>query len=146
MLRSFLFVLVALAAACTGPAPTDGAAGPGPTSEAPFLGIDGKPLITPEGNLDNEVLTALTANPEACAKTGGEVRRVCLMGTPMCVVPFSDAGKTCSDSSECMGTCRGDGSATPGQPATGKCQANTDPCGCFQTVEKGVAQHMLCAD
>jgi hypothetical protein len=142
MLRSFLFVLVALTAACTGPAATDG----GQTAEAPFIGIDGKPLITAEGTLDQTVLAALTANPEACAKTGGEVRKVCLMGTPMCVVPFSDAGKTCSDSSECMGDCRGDGSATPDQPATGKCVANNDPCGCFQTVEKGVAQHMLCAD
>ncbi len=143
MWRSFLFMLVALAAACSAPPAVDGATTP---DQTPFLGIDGRPLITPEGNLDNSVLMALTENAEACAKTGGEVRPVCMRGMPMCVVPFPDAGKTCSDSAECMGTCRGDGSAQPEKPATGICSRDTDPCGCFQMVEKGVAQYPLCAD
>jgi hypothetical protein len=142
MLRSLLFVLVALAAACSVPV-VDEAKAP---EQTPFIGIDGKPLITADGMLDNSVLEALTANPAACAKTGGEVRPVCMRGMPMCVVPFPDAGKVCSDSSECMGTCRGDGSAQPEKPAKGVCSRNTDPCGCYQLVEKGVAQYMLCAD
>jgi hypothetical protein len=33
-----------------------------------------------------------------------------------------------------------------GKPATGKCTANNQPCGCFQTVENGVAQPALCVD
>lgn len=134
-------LLMLIAAACSAPPATDP-----PTPETPFLGIDGKPLIMADGTIDNSVQQALTANPAACAKAGGEIRKVCMLGTPMCVVAFSDAGKSCSDSSECMGNCTLPMSAPPGQPATGQCTANNDPCGCFQLVEKGVAGYPLCAD
>jgi len=60
MLRSFLFAIVALAAACSAPSSVDEAKAP---DQTPFIGIDGKPLITPDGNLDNSVLMALTENP-----------------------------------------------------------------------------------
>lgn len=141
MIRYLLLALAALiASACTAPAPA-------PEEQGAFVGIDGKPLVTPEGNIDNAVQEALTANPAACAKAGGEVRRVCLMGVPMCVVAFADAGKVCTDSSECSGRCLASkAGAAMTQPAKGQCSATNDPCGCFQTVEKGIAQPALCVD
>jgi hypothetical protein len=139
MLRAFVLAVVGLVlAACAGPAPGE--------PQGPFVGIDGRPLIMADGTIDNSVVEALTANPAACAKAGGEVRPVCMRGLPMCVVNFSDAGKACKDGKECMGRCLGDSSTPMNQPATGKCAATNDPCGCFQLVENGVAQPTLCAD
>jgi len=139
MMRAILMALAALVmAACSGPQPA-GISGP-------FVGINGKPLKTADGMIDNSVQAALTANPDACAKAGGQVQPVCMMQKPMCVISFRDAGKTCSDSSECLGRCQTAESVQAMKPATGKCAATNDPCGCFQTVEKGVAQYALCAD
>jgi hypothetical protein len=142
MIRNVLLALAALAAAaCAAPDAPDQ-----PPTSGVFLGIDGKPLVTAEGNIDNSVQEALTADPAACAKAGGEVRPVCMMQKPMCVVTFADAGKTCTDSTECSGRCLAQGSVQMMQPAKGLCAPTNDPCGCFQTVEKGIAQPTLCAD
>ncbi len=139
MVRAFVLAVAGLVlAACAGPAPTE--------PQGPFVGIDGRPMIMADGTIDNSVVEALTANPAACAKAGGEVRPVCMRGLPMCVVNFSDAGKACKSGSDCMGRCLGDSSTPMNQPATGKCSATNDPCGCFQLVENGVAQPTLCAD
>lgn len=139
MIRKLMMVVVALTmTACAAPQPEAPA--------GPFIGIEGRPLKNADGNIDNSVQEALTANPAACAKAGGEIRPVCMRGVPMCVVNFTDAGKTCSDSSECSGRCEIDGQAAPMQPARGKCRSTNDPCGCFQLVEKGVAGYPLCAD
>jgi hypothetical protein len=139
MVRAFVMAVVALMmAACAGPqdAPESG----------PFVGINGKPLKMADGNIDNSVQEALTANAEACATAGGQVRPVCMMQKPMCVISFRDAGKTCSDSSDCSGRCQTEEQVAPMKAATGKCTPTNDPCGCFQAVEKGVAQYALCAD
>ncbi|HOY79266.1 MAG TPA: hypothetical protein PLN33_15730 [Hyphomonadaceae bacterium] len=139
MIRTLLLAVVALvAAACSGPQPAD--------DSAPFVGFRGKPLKLASGAVDNAVQEALNANPDACTKAGGNVQPVCMMQRPMCVISFRDAGKTCSDSSECGGRCEVDGQAEPQKAATGKCTATNDPCGCFQIVEKGVAGYPLCAD
>jgi hypothetical protein len=87
--------------------------------------------------------------PEACAKKGGTYRRVCLMGTWSCVMPYPDAGKPCGGKKECQGQCRYEGKGetpAPGVPVTGACQRTSDPCGCFGIVEDGKLQAMLCVD
>jgi hypothetical protein len=87
--------------------------------------------------------------PEACVKNGGTYRRVCLMGSWSCVMPYSDAGKPCADKKECQGQCRyvGEGEMPPpGTAVTGACQRTTDPCGCFGIVADGKLQSMLCVD
>jgi hypothetical protein len=85
---------------------------------------------------------------EACSNRGGTWRRVCLMGTWSCVMPYSDGGKTCSDKKDCQGQCRYEGgeSLAPGAPAKGVCQRNSDPCGCFAEVRDGKLGHALCVD
>lgn len=138
MIRTLLLAFVALAAAaCSGPQPA--------AESGPFVGFEGKPLKV-GGVTDNAVQEALTADPAACAKAGGAIQPVCMMQKPMCVIAFKDAGKTCSDSSECQGRCEIEGRAEPMKAATGKCRSSNDPCGCFQLVEKGVAGYPLCAD
>lgn len=85
---------------------------------------------------------------KACAAQGGKVRPVCLSGTPMCVVPFRDAGKRCTGDRQCEGRCMLNG-APPKNPKTkvvGRCEANNNPCGCYTTVENGRVARSLCVD
>jgi hypothetical protein len=145
MIRKLFMALAALAAAaCAAPAPTDT---PATTT---FIGIDGRPLVSAEGIIDYSVQEALTANPAACAKAGGALQPVCRMQKPMCLITFSDAGKSCTDGAQCgSGRCLAGNptASTGGGPgATGQCSTTNDPCGCYQRIEKGVAQPTLCAD
>lgn len=146
MIRALLAVVVVIAAACA-PTPVGGLES-NPDAGQPFVGINGKPLVSREGIMDNVVAQALTDDPAACTKAGGEIRKVCLMGNPLCVVTFKDAGEACSDGSECdSGRCRTDGMGVEPERATkGVCAPTNDPCGCFQEVEDGKAGYPLCAD
>jgi len=86
-------------------------------------------------------------NAEQCSAISGEWRPICLLGKPACVVTYADAGKSCSDSSECSGRCiTSDSGARPGSETRGVCTATSDPCGCFQLVTNGKADYPLCAD
>jgi hypothetical protein len=86
-------------------------------------------------------------DPKVCAAKGGTVRPVCISRAPMCVIPYSDAGKRCTDKSQCKGRCLTDTGPRPGKKKVeGRCEANNDPCGCFQTVEKGRLGSALCVD
>jgi hypothetical protein len=89
----------------------------------------------------------LASNPAACAAKGGQINRVCMLGAPMCVITFKDAGRACSGRSDCGGArCQTEVSAKPESKAVGKCAATNNPCGCYQAVEGGVAQYPLCVD
>jgi hypothetical protein len=83
----------------------------------------------------------------ACKAYGGNWQPVCLRGNPACVVTFKDAGKSCSDSSECSGRCTvTPGSVPSGTQTRGACTPNSNPCGCFQLVVNGKADFALCVD
>lgn len=82
-----------------------------------------------------------------CLDGGGIIKGICMKRLPACVQIYSDAGKKCNSSSECMGDCRHAGDSMPvGDKADGICSESNDPCGCFQNVENGVAQLVLCVD
>lgn len=141
-MKCLLLAIALIAAACTAPPTTA-------TPDATFIGINARPLVSADGTLDNAVQEALTANPDACAKAGGAIQPVCLMQSPMCVITFADAGKSCTDGAQCgSGRCLAENptSSTGGPGATGQCSTTNDPCGCYQRIEKGVAQPTLCAD
>jgi hypothetical protein len=125
MFRAILAVAVLMLAACAQPA----------TAPLP---------VQPETAAKIDWRAASTA--EQCSTIGGEWRPVCMMGKPACVVTFKDAGKSCSDSSECSGKCVTKAGAQPGTETRGQCTTNSDPCGCFQLVTKGKADYPLCAD
>lgn len=85
-----------------------------------------------------------------CTENGGTVRQEGLLGLYRCVLPYNDAGKTCSDPSDCEGRCLGDDSVTdyqaePGE-AQGLCEADDSPFGCFAEIEGGVVGAALCVD
>jgi hypothetical protein len=90
--------------------------------------------------------TATKDDPQACAARGGTMQRICLRGALACVEKYKDAGKACTDKSQCLGQCRYVGSAAPGASVVGECQRTTDPCGCFATVGNGKRQAALCVD
>lgn len=83
----------------------------------------------------------------ACLAKGGVIRPVCLSQTLQCVIPYPDAGRPCTDRSQCKGECR---AVSPrsgqGARAKGVCQANNDPCGCRTLIIKGRIGPSTCAD
>jgi hypothetical protein len=83
----------------------------------------------------------------ACLDNGGIIKSVCMLGMPACVHTHNDAGKECSSSAECQGDCRVEGVfLDSGTKAIGSCSVDSDPCGCFQLIESGVAEFALCVD
>ncbi len=91
----------------------------------------------------------IPTSADACRDRGGHWGPQGLLGRDGCVLPYADAGKRCTDGDQCLGDCRAVESTSfprPGQSATGQCQANTSPFGCFTRVENGKAEAALCVD
>ena len=84
----------------------------------------------------------------ACKTKGGKWQKVGLGQFYACVIAMPDAGKSCTDSSQCEGRClTGAGMPDEGnKQVTGACQATNQPFGCFSEVENGVAGPGLCID
>ena len=75
------------------------------------------------------------------------MRDVGLFATPACVIPYADAGKICSDKSDCLGMCKAAPGAIVGDYATGTCQRDDqDFFGCYNEVRKGVVVGGMCFD
>jgi hypothetical protein len=82
-----------------------------------------------------------------CRAEGGFIRGVGMFGTPACVKPFPDAGKVCSDKSECQGLCKAPESSVVGSRSTGTCQKDThDVYGCYDKIEQGSVVGGVCLD
>lgn len=84
---------------------------------------------------------------EQCRSEGGSVRGVGMFGTPACVKPYPDAGKICSDKSECQGLCKAPERGVVGSRSTGTCQKDThDIYGCYDMIEAGTVVAGICLD
>jgi hypothetical protein len=86
-------------------------------------------------------------DPIMCAQYGGTIESVCMNGIEMCIVKFKDAGKSCSDSSECDGAClsvRND--VQLGDAVLGACSQSSDPCGLFLPLKNGKVAARVWAD
>lgn len=87
----------------------------------------------------------------SCEKRGGQWRLVGKAGNNICVLPYSDGGKECTDSSQCLAGCYyhpPEGQTFP-QPKTvvkGTCRKDSNPFGCFVEVKDGKTMPGLCAD
>ncbi|MBP9756638.1 MAG: hypothetical protein KBD40_16710, partial [Phenylobacterium sp.] len=57
------------------------------------------------------IVSAAGPDVAACTAKGGTVRPVCRMQRPACVIAYADAGKSCSDKSDCLGRCLYQGEA-----------------------------------
>ena len=82
---------------------------------------------------------------DACAALGGGVEQV-LFFTTACVYPSVDAGKRCTDSSQCEGTCQAKESAKRGSRVVGRCSERVNTWGCENMVIDGIASGLICAD
>jgi hypothetical protein len=89
---------------------------------------------------------------EQCKASGGTIEKVGMIGTPACVIPTADAGKTCRDSGECQGRClvkdwKGDHPPRVGTQSKGMCEASNLTFGCFAEIRRGrIATAFLCVD
>jgi len=86
---------------------------------------------------------------QACAAKGGRVEQGGLLGYWNCVIPFTDAGKVCSDKSDCEGGCYASDNTerdAPAGKAMGKCQATNSPFGCRAEIRSGTLQPFMCVD
>ena len=95
-----------------------------------------------------------------CSERGGKWRNACPGKPTRCFIPYADAGKTCSDSSECQGECIIDisirceapGKCTeppvpePGTRMLGVCQDEVDECSSLVIVKDGVVQRAIHQD
>lgn len=86
-----------------------------------------------------------------CAAKGAFLDYRGMFGTAMCVTRFPDAGKACSDKSDCSGRCitEDERFLTPaaiGNSARGLCQPDDSLFGCYAEVVNGRIAQPICAD
>lgn len=90
------------------------------------------------------------AELDDCIAKGGIMSRQGMAGGYMCVISYADAGKSCTDGSECQsGECLVDNSSRYNpytQTVTGMCKINNSPFGCFSTIENGKVGYSVCVD
>ncbi|HEX2591133.1 MAG TPA: hypothetical protein VHL34_06540 [Rhizomicrobium sp.] len=87
------------------------------------------------------------AEVKACAQRGGTYERRFQIN--VCIYPYSDGGKTCSDDSQCKGGCLADTrhmthAPKRGERVTGLCRPTSDGFGCSTHVKNGRAQETMC--
>lgn len=104
--------------------------------------------VTPAPVSDQPATPATIADEASCKTAGGDWRPICRMQKPACVITFKDAGKSCTDGSQCEGgKCAAEvTTATAGSSAAGKCVINSDPCGCTTLIVDGKTTATLCVD
>lgn len=107
---------------------------------------EGEPQPKTIEDLRAESLAAI--DRDACADKGGEIRQEGMLGTWRCRVPYADAEKACQDKADCEGKCLlpPASEAATGEAATGACQANDSPFGCYAEVVEGKVAAALCVD
>ena len=82
-----------------------------------------------------------------CAAKGGTLQVFGRMIEPRCIIPYKDAGKVCTDKSECEGQCWAtDTKPGPDGMLQGKCQPTNMFYGCNRHLVKGQAMPVLCVD
>ncbi len=92
---------------------------------------------------------ATAAEKEACEKAGGDIKKTGRLQAEHCIQPYPDAGKACSDETDCLGWCILEDSVSepvPGTPANGVCQPTTDSFGCTTLVKDGKIEVTICVD
>lgn len=90
----------------------------------------------------------------ACGARGGSVQGSVTYGNRRCVIPYADAGRSCTDSDQCAGRCLFDYGGRPfslqGDPpagaAAGRCEADDSRLGCRSEVRNGRVMRPVCVD
>ena len=88
-------------------------------------------------------------NEKNCLAHGGSWDRVCLSRSLMCVMAYPDAGKDCTDGSQCIsGRCLTNWGSKSEEDGLihGQCKNNNNPCGCYNFIDNGKKGDSICAD
>lgn len=116
-----------------------------------FIGIVGLAALSPAEADANKRLS--DEERSSCIAKGGRVATFGLLNGEGCVLPMKDAGKKCTDGSQCDGgTCFLDerklGFKAPkrGQKVVGQCAATNFTFGCAWRVSKGQSSVPMCVD
>ena len=98
-------------------------------------------------------ITTTPTDKESCEALGGRWGSIGLSLNEKCNLPTSDAGKECSNSAECEGSCIAELSEEDWDKAVrgivytkGKCTAWKITVGCQAFVEDGKVEGILCVD
>jgi hypothetical protein len=131
-LAAFAFIVACAPASAPTPAEPAPVPAPAPAAPAPEAPQEPAPI----------------ADEASCKTAGGDWRPICRMQNLACVITYADAGKACTDGDDCTGNCivKDGAMGAAGQPVTGVCSTNSDPCGCRTMVEDGKATATLCVD
>lgn len=81
-----------------------------------------------------------------CSAKGGSVQPVGRAQIPTCVIPYADAGKACTDKSQCEGACIAEGNLESQGAVSGQCQKTNRQFGCYAKIENGKATATICVD
>ena len=81
-----------------------------------------------------------------CAAKGGSIQPVGKAQIPTCVVPYADAGKACTDKSQCEGACILEGNLEAQGDVTGQCQKTNRQFGCYAKIVNGKSTGAICVD
>jgi hypothetical protein len=65
----------------------------------------------------------------ACKAKGGYIESVCISNGTQCVTRYPDAGKSCANSSECLGGCIQAGVRSANGDVKGECKTDNRGCG-----------------
>jgi hypothetical protein len=85
----------------------------------------------------------------SCIRKGGKIARFGLLQTEGCLLAMRDAGKVCTDGSQCQaGACEANGArpARPRETVRGVCPADNNGFGCRSWIIKSRATPAMCAD
>jgi hypothetical protein len=87
------------------------------------------------------------ASEKLCKKHSGQWERIGKQQKESCVLPASDAGKSCQSSSDCEVACVAlNEPVAPGTATAGVCLESTNLFGCRTYVSGGTAEPTLCVD
>lgn len=84
---------------------------------------------------------------KACAEHNGKWQKVGKLQMPACILTPKDAGKACTDSSQCETRCIAkDPEPKAGEKADGICADSTNLFGCQTYIKDGRSEGTLCID
>ena len=92
--------------------------------------------------IDKKKLPPIPETREECLKQKGKWDKIGLSEGEKCNLKTSDSGKTCTDSSQCEGSCLGESVSS----RSGKCSSFRITVGCYFFVNEGKVEGQLCAD
>ncbi len=96
--------------------------------------------VNPDGTADIS-----PADRARCDALQGSIQPV-LFSTIACVYPALDAGKSCTDRSQCEGSCSTDRDAPAGTRIMGKCSRLVGARGCDNLIHNGIVSGYVCTD